>query len=33
MEDAVDEPIFENAVQLLQIDQQLISDPITRLIQ
>jgi hypothetical protein len=33
IEDAVDETIFENAAQLLQIDQQLISDSITRLIQ
>lgn len=33
MEDAVDETIFENAAQLLQIDPQLISDSITRLIQ
>jgi len=33
LEDAVDETVFEDAAQLLQIDQQLISNSITRLLQ
>lgn len=33
LEDAVDESVFENAAQLLRIDQQLISNSITRLLQ
>jgi len=33
LEDAVDEPVFENAAQLLQINQQLIRNSITRLLQ
>lgn len=32
LEDAVDEIVFENAAQLLQIDQQLINNSITRLL-
>jgi hypothetical protein len=33
LEESVDEPVFENAAQLLQIDQELISNSITRLLQ
>jgi hypothetical protein len=33
LEDAVDEPVFENAAQLLQIDHQVIRNSITRLLQ